>query len=131
MIGRHLPPFFPAKYHSRLARADMAANNPLFMRNRPFERQKRIAAWSLSTLAWLGAIGSWIAAMREGMLPWQGTQSPDLEVLDIILIMSGLAGFIASLPDDREDVNETSLWFFAVWCLMPFLLMAWLYFWPR
>lgn len=100
------------------------------MRNRPFERRKRNAAWTLSSLAWLGTLVAWILAAREGQLPWHDS-SPRIDVGEVTLLVGALAGFIAALPDDREDVNEKSLWLFVLWCLIPFLLLTWLYFWPR
>ncbi len=101
------------------------------MRNRPFERRKRNAAWTLSSLAWLGVLLCWGAAARAGELPWHPGSGPRLDVFEVVVLVGALSGFIAALPDDREDVNERSLWLFALWCLVPFLLLVILFFWPR
>lgn len=100
------------------------------MRTRQLERRKRLAAMACSTIGWVGAGLYWLDALRSGSLPWQRVSGYPVDLAGLLLLLLSVTGVVAALPDDREDVNERRLWSFVLWCLVPCLLLGWLFFYP-
>lgn len=100
------------------------------MRSRQLERRKRLTALACSTVGWIGAALYWIDALRTGSLPWQRASGYPVDLACLLLLLVAVAGVVAALPDDREDVNERQLWTLVLWCLGPVVLLGWLFFYP-
>ncbi len=100
------------------------------MKTRQFERRKRLAAIAFSLIGWVGAGLYWIDAVRSGYLPWQRPGGYPVDLAGLLLLLVVVAGVVASLPDDREDVDHRRLWVFVLWCLGPLLVLGWLFFYP-
>jgi|GEM_PF-2287885 len=100
------------------------------MRTRQLERRKWLTAWICSGVGWAGAIMYWIDAARSATLPWQRAGGYPVDLAGLLLLLLAVAGVVAALPDDREDVNERQLWAMILWCLGPCVLLGWLFFYP-
>jgi len=100
------------------------------MKTRQLERRKRLAALACSTIGWLGSVLYWLDAMRSHSLPWQRPGGYPVDLAGLLLLLCAVAGVVAALPDDREDVSERRLWTFVLWCLGPVLVLGWLFFYP-
>ncbi len=100
------------------------------MRSRQLERRKRLTALACSTLGWIGAALYWTDAMLTRSLPWQRASGYPVDLAGLLLLLVTVAGVVAALPDDREDVNERRLWTLVLWCLGPVVLLGWLFFYP-
>ena len=100
------------------------------MKTRQLERRKRLAALACSSLGWIGAGLYWLDAVQSQTLPWQRASGYPVDLAGLLLLVIAVAGLVAALPDDREDVNERQLWTMIVWCLGPILLLGWLFFYP-
>jgi hypothetical protein len=100
------------------------------MRTRQLERRKRLAAVACSTIGWIGTALYWLDAVRTNSLPWQRASGYPVDLAGLLLLLLTVAGVVAALPDDREDVNERQLWTLVLWCLGPCLLLGWLFFNP-
>lgn len=100
------------------------------MKTRQLERRKHLAAIACSTIGWLGAGLYWLDALLNGYLPWQRAGGYPIDLAGLLLLLLIVAGVVAALPDDREDVNERRLWGLVLWCLGPFVALGWLFFYP-
>jgi hypothetical protein len=100
------------------------------MKTRQLERRKKLAALACSTIGWIGAGLYWIDAVRNNALPWQRAGGYPVDLAGLLLLLITVAGVVAALPDDREDVNERRLWTLVLWCVGPVLLLGWLFFYP-
>lgn len=100
------------------------------MKTRQLERRKRLAAVACSTLGWIGAGLYWLDAVRSQSLPWQRPGGYPVDLAGLLLLLIAVAGLVAALPDDREDVNQRQLLTMIVWCLGPIVVLGWLFFYP-
>lgn len=97
------------------------------MKTRLLERRKHLIAWTLSGVAWVAVLGYYLDAARLGCLPWQRHDGYPADVAALMALLLAVSGFVSSLPDDREDVSERSLWLRALWTLLPCILLLLLF----